>query len=46
MQRNKQKVIEQSPSTILSSELREEIGQVAVKEARIARYENVGQLNF
>ena len=46
MQRNKQKVIEESPSTILSSELREEIGQVAIKAARIARYENVGTVEF
>ena len=39
-------MIEESPSVALSEELREKMGEAAVKAAKAAGYVNAGQLNF
>src|SRR5207247_3180003 len=46
MQRRHQKVIEESPSPIVSSELRAEITGAAVKAARAVSYRNAGTVEF
>lgn len=46
IQRNHQKMIEESPSVALSEELRAEMGKVAVKAAKAAGYVNAGTIEF
>lgn len=46
IQRNHQKVIEESPSIALSEELRRKMGEAAVKAAKAAGYENAGTIEF
>lgn len=46
LQRNHQKIIEEAPSSALSTELREEMGRIAVKAAMAAGYENAGTIEF
>lgn len=46
LQRNHQKIIEEAPSSALSKKLREEMGQVAVRAAMAAGYENAGTIEF
>lgn len=46
IQRNHQKMIEESPSIALSEELRKKMGEAAVKAAKAAGYENVGTIEF
>lgn len=46
IQRNHQKMIEEAPSIALSEELREKMGQVAVKAAKAAGYVNAGTIEF
>mgnify|MGYP005842976161 CR=1 FL=1 len=46
IQRRHQKLIEESPSTLLSSELRAEMGEVAVKAARAVGYASAGTVEF
>lgn len=46
IQRNHQKVIEESPCPILSKELREKMGDTAVRAAKAAHYENAGTIEF
>ena len=46
IQRNHQKLIEESPSIALSEELRQKMGEAAVKAAKAAGYVNVGTLEF
>ncbi len=46
IQRNHQKMIEESPSIALSEELREKMGEAAVKAARAAGYVNAGTIEF
>ena len=46
IQRNHQKLIEESPSVALSDELRKKMGDAAVKAARAAGYENAGTIEF
>ena len=46
IQRNHQKMIEESPSMAVSEELRKEMGIAAVKAAKAAHYVNVNKLNF
>ncbi len=46
IQRNHQKLIEESPSAALTEELREKIGSAAVRAARAAHYENAGTVEF
>lgn len=46
IQRNHQKMIEESPSVALSGELRKEMGEAAVKAAKAAHYTNAGTIEF
>lgn len=46
IQRNHQKMIEESPSVALSDELREKMGEAAVKAAKAAGYVNAGTIEF
>lgn len=46
IQRRHQKVLEESPSAAISEELRQKMGEVAVKAARAVRYENAGTIEF
>lgn len=46
IQRNHQKVIEESPSMALSEELRNRMGEAAVAAAKAASYENAGTIEF
>jgi acetyl-CoA carboxylase, biotin carboxylase subunit len=46
IQRRYQKLIEESPSTYVSPEMREEIGQLVVKAARSVNYANAGTMEF
>ena len=46
IQRNHQKMIEEAPSIALSDELRQRMGEAAVRAARAAGYENAGTIEF
>jgi len=46
IQRRHQKVIEESPSVIITPEIREAMGKVAIEAARAVRYEGVGTCEF
>ena len=46
IQRRHQKVIEEAPSSILTSELREEMGQAAIKVAKACNYLGAGTVEF
>jgi acetyl-CoA carboxylase biotin carboxylase subunit len=46
VQRNHQKMIEESPSVALTPKLREKMGSAAVKAARAAGYVNAGTIEF
>jgi acetyl-CoA carboxylase, biotin carboxylase subunit len=46
IQRRYQKLIEESPSTYVTPELRNEIGQLVVKAARSVNYANAGTMEF
>lgn len=46
IQRNHQKMIEESPSVALSQELRDRMGEAAVKAAKAANYVNAGTIEF
>ena len=46
IQRRNQKVIEESPSSVLDERLRKEMGAVAVRAAKAAAYENAGTIEF
>lgn len=46
IQRRHQKIIEESPSVIITSELREKMGNAAVKAALTAGYYNAGTIEF
>ena len=46
IQRNHQKMIEESPCIAISEELREKMGEAAVKAAKAAGYENAGTIEF
>ena len=46
IQRNHQKMIEESPSVALSEDLRKEMGQAAVRAAKAAGYMNAGTIEF
>jgi acetyl-CoA carboxylase biotin carboxylase subunit len=45
-QRRHQKIIEETPSPLLTSELREQMGQAAVAAARAVNYYNAGTVEF
>jgi acetyl-CoA carboxylase biotin carboxylase subunit len=46
IQRRHQKVIEESPSPIVDPEMRQQMGETAVKAARAANYINAGTVEF
>jgi acetyl-CoA carboxylase biotin carboxylase subunit len=46
LQRKNQKVLEEAPSTFLSEELRNEMGEIAKRAARAANYKNAGTIEF
>ena len=46
VQRNHQKMIEESPSAALDDELRRRMGEAAVKAAKAAGYVNAGTIEF
>lgn len=46
IQRNNQKLLEEAPANILTDELREEMGKVAVKAAKAAGYYSAGTVEF
>ncbi|MBI4161578.1 MAG: ATP-grasp domain-containing protein, partial [Acidobacteria bacterium] len=46
LQRRHQKILEESPSTVLTPKLRREITETAVRAARFMGYENAGTLEF
>ena len=46
IQRNHQKMIEESPSIALSEELRKKMGKAAIKAAKAAGYVNAGTIEF
>jgi len=46
IQRRHQKIIEETPSVALSSELREEMGNIAISACRVANYDNIGTVEF
>ncbi|MBS6184222.1 MAG: acetyl-CoA carboxylase biotin carboxylase subunit [Clostridium celatum] len=46
IQRRNQKVLEEAPSYILNDELREKIGEAAIKAAKAVNYVNAGTIEF
>lgn len=46
IQRNHQKVIEESPSVALTPELRKKMGEAAIKAAKAVNYESAGTIEF
>ena len=46
VQRRHQKVVEEAPSSILTPELRQQMGEAAVNAAKAANYFNVGTIEF
>lgn len=46
LQRKNQKVLEEAPSTFLSDDLRQQMGEVAKRAAAAANYENAGTIEF
>ena len=46
IQRRNQKLVEETPSPIMTDELREKMGQAAVKAAEFIGYEGVGTIEF
>ncbi len=46
VQRRHQKLIEESPSPFLTSDLRKRMGKAAVRAAEAAKYENAGTIEF
>lgn len=46
LQRRHQKLIEECPSPVVSDELREKMGQVAVQGAKALKYRNAGTMEF
>ncbi len=46
LQRKNQKVLEESPSPIMTPELRERMGRAAVAAAKVSGYQNAGTIEF
>ena len=46
IQRRHQKLVEETPSPFMASELRDKMGEAAIKAAKAVRYEGVGTVEF
>lgn len=46
LQRRHQKILEEAPSPVMTPELREKMGEAAVKAAKAIRYEGAGTIEF
>ena len=46
IQRRHQKIIEESPATIITPEKREEMGNIAIQVAKACKYVNAGTVEF
>lgn len=46
MQRRNQKVLEETPSPVMTEELRRKMGEAAVKAAKVCGYQNAGTIEF
>ena len=46
IQRKNQKILEESPSTVLDEKLRKKMGEAAIKAAKAARYSSAGTIEF
>ena len=46
IQRNHQKIIEETPSSIVDDKLREKMGNIAIKAAKVAGYTSCGTIEF
>ena len=46
IQRRHQKLVEETPSPFMTAELREKMGEAAIKAAKAVRYEGVGTVEF
>ncbi len=46
MQRRNQKVLEESPSPVMTHELREKMGEAATRAAKVCNYHNAGTIEF
>jgi len=46
IQRRHQKLVEETPSPFMTTELREKMGEAAIKAAKAVRYEGVGTVEF
>ena len=46
MQRNNQKILEEAPSVFLNNDLRNKMGEIAVKAAKAVNYKNAGTIEF
>lgn len=46
IQRRHQKIVEEAPSPVLTEELRQQMGEVAVQAARAVNYSNAGTVEF
>lgn len=46
VQRRNQKVLEESPSTVLDEKLREKMGNAAIKAVKASKYSNAGTIEF
>ncbi|UCD05903.1 MAG: acetyl-CoA carboxylase biotin carboxylase subunit [candidate division WOR-3 bacterium] len=46
VQRRHQKLIEESPSTVMTPELRARMGEAAVKAVKVSKYNNAGTVEF
>lgn len=46
MQRRHQKILEEAPSATMSNQLREKMGEVAIKAAKAIHYKNAGTIEF
>lgn len=46
VQRNKQKMIEESPCLLITEEQRKELGNIAIKAANVINYVNTGTIEF
>lgn len=46
VQRRNQKVLEESPSTVLDAKLRKKMGEAAINAVKVAHYSNAGTIEF